>query len=44
VLVIGSPDIVEQVAAGGVVEACVRKTFRPDELTAAIIACRRDVA
>jgi DNA-binding NarL/FixJ family response regulator len=40
VLVIGSPDIVEQVAASGVVDACVRKTFKPDDLTSAILACR----
>lgn len=44
VLVIGSADIVEQAAARVGVDACVRKTFRPDDLTAAIFACRRNVA
>jgi DNA-binding NarL/FixJ family response regulator len=44
VLVIGSADVVAQAAAGVGVDACVRKTFRPDDLTAAILACRRDVA
>lgn len=44
VLVIGSPDVVERVAVNGVVDGCVRKTFKPGDLTAAILACRRDVA
>jgi DNA-binding NarL/FixJ family response regulator len=44
VLVIGSAEVVEQAAASVGVDACVRKTFRPDDLTAAILACRRDVA
>jgi DNA-binding NarL/FixJ family response regulator len=44
VLVIGSPDVVERAAASGVVDGCARKTFKPDDLTAAIIACRRDCA
>jgi DNA-binding NarL/FixJ family response regulator len=44
VLVIGSPDVVERVAVSGVVDGCVRKTFKPDDLTAAILACRRDAA
>lgn len=41
VLVIGSPDVVERAAASDGVDGCVRKTFRPDDLTAAIIAARR---
>jgi DNA-binding NarL/FixJ family response regulator len=44
VLVIGSPEVVERVAMSGVVDGCVRKTFKPGDLTAAIIACRRDAA
>ena len=44
VLVIGSPDIVERAVESGVVDRCVRKTFKPDDLTAAILACRRDAA
>jgi DNA-binding NarL/FixJ family response regulator len=44
VLVIGSADVVERAARCAGVDACVRKTFRPDDLTAAILACRRDVA
>jgi DNA-binding NarL/FixJ family response regulator len=41
VLVIGSADVVEHVAVGGGVDGCVRKTFRPDDLTAAILAAGR---
>jgi DNA-binding NarL/FixJ family response regulator len=44
VLVIGSSDVVEQAVQSGVVDRCVRKTFKPDDLTAAILACRRDAA
>jgi DNA-binding NarL/FixJ family response regulator len=44
VLVIGPTDIVEQVTASGGFDGCVRKTFKPDDLTAAILACRRDAA
>ncbi len=44
VLVIGSADVVERAATCDGVDACVRKTFRPDDLTAAILACRGDVA
>jgi DNA-binding NarL/FixJ family response regulator len=45
VLVIGSPDVVEQAAECGGVDRCIRKTFRPDDLTAAIVAVgRRDAA
>jgi DNA-binding NarL/FixJ family response regulator len=44
VLVVGSADVVEQVSATDAVDGCVRKTFRPDDLTAAIFACRRDAA
>jgi DNA-binding NarL/FixJ family response regulator len=43
VLVIGSADVVEQAAASGGVDGCVRKTFRPDDLTAAIVAAGRRV-
>ena len=44
VLVIGSADVVEQANASGGIDGCVRKTFRPDDLTAAIVACRRHAA
>jgi DNA-binding NarL/FixJ family response regulator len=44
VLAVGSADIVEQAAARGEVDGCVRKTFRPADLTAAILACRRSAA
>jgi DNA-binding NarL/FixJ family response regulator len=40
VLVIGSPDVVERAAQSGVVDGCMRKTFKPDDLTSAILACR----
>lgn len=44
VLVIGSADVVEQAAACGGIDGCVRKTFRPDDLTAAILAAGRRAA
>ncbi len=44
VLVIGSAEVVERAAASLGVDACARKTFKPDDLTAAILACRRDAA
>ena len=44
VLVVGSADVVEQAAASGEVDGCVRKTFRPADLTAAVLACRRSAA
>ena len=40
VLVIGSAEVVAQATASDGVDGCIRKTFRPDELTAAIVACR----
>ena len=44
ILVIGSADIVEQAAARDGIDGCVRKTFRPDDLTAAILAAGRRAA
>ena len=44
VLVIGSADVVERAADCGGVDGCVRKTFRPDDLTAAIVAVGRRAA
>jgi DNA-binding NarL/FixJ family response regulator len=44
VLVIGSADIVERAAASAAVDGCCRKTFRPDDLTAAILAAGRRAA
>ncbi len=41
VLVMGSADLVEQAGLSEGVDGCVRKTFRPDDLTAAILAAGR---
>lgn len=41
VLVIGSSDVIEQAALSEGVDGCTRKTYRPDDLTAAILLARR---
>jgi DNA-binding NarL/FixJ family response regulator len=41
VLVMGSAELVEQAGLSDRVDGCVRKTFRPNDLTAAILAAGR---
>jgi DNA-binding NarL/FixJ family response regulator len=38
ILIVCSPDRLERLAQAEGVDRCIRKTFRPDDLTAAIIA------
>ena len=44
ILVIGSAEVVDQAALRYGIDGCVRKTFRPDDLTAAIVAAGRRAA
>jgi DNA-binding NarL/FixJ family response regulator len=41
VLAVCSPEFLDRAAASDGVDGCLRKTFRPDELTAAIVAASR---
>jgi DNA-binding NarL/FixJ family response regulator len=41
VLAVCSPDFLERAALAEGVDGCLRKTFRPDDLTAAILAASR---
>ncbi|HEX5147809.1 MAG TPA: response regulator [Candidatus Limnocylindrales bacterium] len=38
VLIVCSPELLERVGQADGVDRCIRKTFRPDDLTAAIVA------
>jgi DNA-binding NarL/FixJ family response regulator len=44
VLVICSPDFLEQAAGAEGVDRAMRKTYRPDDLTAAIVAASRTIS
>jgi DNA-binding NarL/FixJ family response regulator len=41
VLIVCSPELLDRAAGADGVDGCVRKTFRPDDLTAAIVATSR---
>jgi len=41
VLLVCSPELLDRITAAAGVDRCVRKTYRPDEMTAAIIATSR---
>ena len=43
VLVICSPEFLDRAALAEGVDGCLRKTFRPDDLTAAIVAASRSL-
>jgi DNA-binding NarL/FixJ family response regulator len=41
VVAVGSAEVIAQAALNDCVDGCLRKTFRPDELTSAILAAGR---
>jgi DNA-binding NarL/FixJ family response regulator len=43
VLIVCSSEVLERAALTGAGDPCVRKTFRPDDLTAAVVAASRSM-